>query len=121
MPYFISVYTEVLFKFVEMLDMTHKVFCNMALASLMLSSVSGVYAATTNADDMTCKEFLVTPPSAQAPVVLWVSVDENINSNGGSFTKEKVKAEVLPEFVKLCKKNPDKKVSGFTEELKKLF
>ncbi|KJZ39239.1 MULTISPECIES: HdeA/HdeB family chaperone [Pseudomonas] len=101
--------------------MTYKVFCNVALASLILSAVSGVYAASTDTNDMTCKEFLVTPPSAQAPVVLWVSVDENINSNGGSFTKEKVKAQVLPEFVKLCKKNPEKKVSGFTEELKKLF
>jgi acid stress chaperone HdeB len=114
-------YAEVLSKSMEMLKMTHKVFCKMALASLILSSVSGVYAASTNTDDMTCKEFLVTPPPAQAPVLLWVSVDENINSNGGSFTKEKVKAEVLPEFVKLCQKNPEKKVSGFSEELKKLF
>ena len=101
--------------------MTRKVFCTLALASLVLSSVSGAYAASANTDDMTCKEFLVTPPPAQAPVVLWVSVNENINSSGGSFTKEKVKAEVLPEFVKLCQKNSEKKVSGFTVELKNLF
>ncbi|TPG74582.1 HdeA/HdeB family chaperone [Pseudomonas arsenicoxydans] len=101
--------------------MTHKFFCKMALASVMLASVSGVYAASANPDDMTCKEFLVTPPLSQATIALWYSVDENINSNGGSFTKEKLKTEILPEYVKRCKKNPEKKASSFTEEIKKLF
>lgn len=114
-------YIEVLSKSVEMLKMTNKFFCKIALASLVISSVSTVYAASTNPDDMTCKEFLVTPPPAQAPIALWFSVDKNINSNGGSFTKEKVIAEVLPVYVEKCTKNPEKKVSSFTEEMKKLF
>jgi acid stress chaperone HdeB len=111
----------VLSKSVEKLKMTYKVLCKLALASLMLSSVSGVYAASATPDDMTCKEFLVTPPLTQATIALWYSVDENINSNGGSFTKEKLKAEILPEYVKRCTKNPEKKVSSFAEEMKKLF
>jgi len=99
--------------------MTHKIFCKMALASLVLSTVSAVYAAPAP-EDITCKEFLAAP-SAQAPVALWLSVDKNINSNGGSFTKEKLTAEVLPVYIEKCTKNPEKKVSSFSEEIKKLF
>jgi acid stress chaperone HdeB len=101
--------------------MAHKVLCKMALASLILSSVSVVYAASTTADNMTCQEFLDVTPSAQSPVLLWVTTDDTINSNGGSFKKTTVDATVLPQVVELCKKNPEKKVSSFKQEIKNLF
>lgn len=103
--------------------MTYKVFCNMALAGLMFSSVSGVYAAAspTTPDNMTCQDFLDMTPSASSPVLLWVVTDDTVNSNGGSFDKTTVDATVLPQVVKLCKANPTKKVTSLKQEILGFF
>ncbi|MGE8191075.1 HdeA/HdeB family chaperone [Pseudomonas sp. NPDC086278] len=100
--------------------MTYKALCSIALASLILSSAGGAYAATTP-DNMTCQQFLDMTPEAHSPVILWVVSDDTINKEGDSFSKTTVDATVLPKVVELCKKNPTKKITSFKQEIAGFF
>ncbi|GKX50884.1 HdeA/HdeB family chaperone [Budvicia aquatica] len=96
--------------------MLYKSIRNMAMAGILLA-VAGTSFAATTPDGMTCKQFINLDPQAATPVAFWVLNSYSEYKGGDYVALNEVDTMLTPQLIKLCKENPDKKLTDMKQDI----
>ncbi|MFL4555998.1 acid-activated periplasmic chaperone HdeB [Yersinia kristensenii] len=91
--------------------MFYKSLPNIAITTLLLTTIIPVFASSTTPTEMTCKEFLDLNPKSMTPVAFWILNEDTQYKKGDNIDFQEVDTVYTPKVIDICKKSPDKKVS----------
>ncbi|ACY85526.1 HdeA/HdeB family chaperone [Edwardsiella piscicida] len=77
-------------------------------------------ATVTTPETMTCHEFTQMNPKAMTPVMVWVVNKDRDYKNGDYVDWQKVQTVMVPKVIKVCKKEPGKKIVEFRNQVQEL-
>lgn len=97
--------------------MPYKSLSNIAIATLLLSTMSPIFASSTTPTEMTCKEFLDLNPKSMTPVAFWILNEDTQYKKGDNVDFQEVDTVYTPKVIDICKKSPDKKVSAVKTDI----
>ncbi|CFR05429.1 acid-resistance protein [Yersinia kristensenii] len=97
--------------------MFYKSLPNIAIATLLLTTMTPVFASSTTPTEMTCKEFLDLNPKSMTPVAFWILNEDTQYKKGDNVDFQEVDTVYTPKVIDICKKSPDKKVSAVKKDI----
>lgn len=97
--------------------MFYKSLPNIAIATLLLTTMIPVFASSTTPTEMTCKEFLDLNPKSMTPVAFWILNEDTQYKKGDNVDFQEVDTVYTPKVIDICKKSPDKKVSAVKTDI----
>ncbi|CNK52251.1 acid-activated periplasmic chaperone HdeB [Yersinia kristensenii] len=97
--------------------MFYKSLPNLAIATLLLTTMTPVFASSTTPTEMTCKEFLDLNPKSMTPVAFWILNEDTQYKKGDNVDFQEVDTVYTPKVIDICKKSPDKKVSAVKKDI----
>ncbi|CNI33844.1 acid-resistance protein [Yersinia thracica] len=97
--------------------MSYKLLPNITIATLLLTTMTPVFASSTTPTEMTCKEFLDLNPKSMTPVAFWILNEDTQYKKGDNVDFQEVDTVYTPKVIDICKKWPDKKVSAVKTDI----
>ncbi|ELV7529109.1 acid-resistance protein [Edwardsiella ictaluri] len=103
-----------------------KTFMGGPVLVLTLALAGNAYAqeltmtTVTTPETMTCHEFTQMNPKAMTPVMVWVTNKDRDYKNGDYVDWRTVQTVMVPKVIKVCKKEPGKKIVEFRNQIQEL-
>lgn len=90
---------------------------SIAIATLLIATMTPVFASSTTPKDMTCKEFLDLNPKSMTPVAFWILNEDTQYKKGDNVDFQEIDTVYIPKVIDICKKSPDKKLSDIKTDV----